>query len=128
MAQVLIIDDIPFMKHKLRRLAEECGCEIAGEADNGRNALRLAAEKKPELVIMEIMMPDMDGIEIIRSLKELRQDIMVIVCSAVSHQHVIVSAVKAGAQDYIVKPFFDSRVLSSIQGLLENSSGYKNRI
>lgn len=118
MARVLVVDDSPYMKLKYRQLVKECGYEYAGEAESAKEAVWLAADIKPDLIIMDITAQEMDGLETIRAIKELERDIKIIVCSAMGQQHVIVSAIQAGAHDFIVKPFFDSRVVNAMNGLL----------
>jgi two-component system, chemotaxis family, chemotaxis protein CheY len=117
-ARVLIADDSPFMKQKLKQLVEESGYEFAGEAATAEETLSLIADTKPELIIMDITMPDMNGIDSIRTIKELKPDTKIIICSAIGQQEVIVSAIQAGANDFIVKPFFDGRVITALTGLL----------
>lgn len=118
MARVLIVDDSPFMKGKLKDLVEKSGNELVGEADTTEELFRLVKEKNPSLVIMDISMPEMNGIETIRAIRSMKQEMKIIVCSALGQQEIIVSAIQAGAHDFIVKPFFDGRVVTSINELL----------
>lgn len=121
MAGIIIADDSPFVKMKLVSLIEKCGHEIVGEASSAAELLLYIMEKEPELVIVDISMPGLSGTEIIRSIQNLGQNTKIIVCSALGQHEVIVSAVQAGAHDFIVKPFFDSRVVAALNGLLKHN-------
>jgi two-component system chemotaxis response regulator CheY len=111
---VLIVDDAPLNRQFLKDILSRGGFQTIGEAANGEEGIRLYAELQPDVVLMDIMMPGIDGIETTRAI--LRQDpqARVIMCSTVSLQNEIVAALQAGAQDFIVKPIVASKVLEVV--------------
>lgn len=115
MATVLIVDDAAFMRLALQKVLVPGGHEVVGEAGNGKEAIELYKEVKPDFVLMDITMPDMDGIEAVRRIKELDKDAKIIMCSALGQQAKIFEAIEAGALDFIVKPFQAKRVLGAIE-------------
>lgn len=116
MKRVLIVDDAAFMRLNLKNILKE-NYEIAGEAENGQEAVEMYQELKPDFVTMDITMPVMDGLEAIKAIKELDPDANIIVCSAMGQQKMIIKAIEAGAKDFIVKPFKEQRVLEAIEKL-----------
>lgn len=118
MPQAVIIDDVPFMRSRLKQLAEGCGCFIAGEAGDMDAALQLVAATKPDLVIMDITLPNTDVPKNIKAIKAVHPEVAVLVCSAINRQQVIAGSIMAGAEDYIVKPFFDNKMIMIIQEIL----------
>lgn len=119
MAQkILIVDDAAFMRLILRNMLTENGYEVVGEATNGAAAIKSYHELKPDLVTMDITMPDMDGITAVREIKKIDPQAKIIMCSAMGQQAVVVDAVKAGAQDFLVKPFQADRVVEAIKRVL----------
>jgi len=115
MAKVLIVDDASFMRIMLKNILQKAGHEVVGEAENGAAAAEKYATLKPDLVTMDITMPIMDGIEAVKKIKALDPNAVIIMCSAMGQQGMIVQAVQAGAKDFIVKPFQEDRVLESIR-------------
>ena len=113
--RVLITDDTAFMRMTLRRLLEEHGYEVVGEAEDGEDAVRKYAELRPDIVTMDITMPKMDGITAIREILKLDPTARIIVCSAMGQKPMVIEALNAGAKDFLVKPFQPQRVLESIQ-------------
>jgi two-component system chemotaxis response regulator CheY len=111
----LIIDDLPFMRAAIRGVLEEAGLQVAGEAENGKEGVFLYMRTRPDIVLLDIVMPVMDGITALQKL--MRQDprARVIMCSALGEQELIVRAIQLGARDFIVKPFQPQRILSAIQ-------------
>jgi len=91
--------------------------EIAGEAENGQEAVEMYQELKPDFVTMDITMPIMDGLEAIKAIKDFDPEANIIVCSAMGQQKMIIKAIEAGAKDFIVKPFKEQRVLEAIEKL-----------
>ncbi len=115
---ILIADDLKFMKMVLRDIIEKAGFRVVGEAANGEEAVRLFEEKRPDVVIMDITMPKMDGITALKKIKEIDPNAKVIMCSALGQQRLIVSAIQIGAKDFIVKPFQPERIVNSIKKVL----------
>lgn len=114
MATVLLVDDAAFMRLALKNVLVPGGHEVVGEAANGEEAIQVYQEVKPDFVLMDITMPDMDGIEAVRKIKEIDSDAKIIMCSALGQQAKIFTAIEAGALDFIVKPFQPERVLEAI--------------
>jgi len=114
--RVLIVDDAAFMRLNLKNILKE-NYEIAGEAENGQQAVEMYQELKPDFVTMDITMPVMDGLEAIKEIKKIDPEANIIVCSAMGQQKMIIKAIEAGAKDFIVKPFKEQRVLEAIEKL-----------
>lgn len=117
-AAVLVVDDAKFMRLTLTRILEKAGHTVAGEAENGKEAVELYRRLRPELVIMDITMPIMNGIEAVRAIKDTDPGAKIIICSALGQQRMVVEAIEAGAADFIVKPFEENRVLEAVARLL----------
>lgn len=115
--RVLIVDDAAFMRMLLKDIITKAGYEVAGEAANGVEAVEKYKELKPDVVTMDITMPEMDGITAIKKIKEIDPNAKVIVCSAMGQQAMVIEAIQAGAKDFIVKPFQHSRVIEALQKL-----------
>src|SRR5690242_9835850 len=111
MAKILIVDDAAFMRMMLKDILTKNGYEIAGEAPNGIKALEFFKAEKPDLVTMDITMPEMDGIQALKEIKGFDSSARVIMCSAMGQQSMVMEAIKSGAKDFIVKPFQPDRVL-----------------
>lgn len=118
MAKVLIVDDAAFMRMMIKDILEKNGFEVVGEASNGIVAVELYKKEKPDVVTMDITMPDMDGIEAVKAIKEFDPAAKVIMCSAMGQQSMVMDAIKSGAKDFIVKPFQADRVLEAINKVL----------
>lgn len=113
--RVLIVDDAAFMRMMLRDILVRGGYEVVGEAENGRRAVELYQELKPDLVTMDITMPEVDGIAALKQIRTSDPDAVVIMCSAMGQQALVIDAIQAGAKDFIVKPFQPERVLEAIK-------------
>ncbi|KIY21471.1 MULTISPECIES: response regulator [Mesobacillus] len=118
MARILIVDDAKFMRITLTNILRKANHEIVGEAENGREAVMLYRELKPDLVTMDITMPEMSGLEAVKEIKKDFKDAKIIMCSAMGQQKMVVDAIEAGAKDFIVKPFDDSQVIDSVSRVL----------
>ena len=115
MARVLIVDDAAFMRMMLKDILEKNGYEIAGEAGNGQIAVEMYNIEKPDVVTMDITMPEMDGIQAVKEIRKVDPNAKIIMCSAMGQQSMVMDAIKAGAKDFIVKPFQADRVLEAIK-------------
>ncbi|HEY8530892.1 MAG TPA: response regulator [Limnochorda sp.] len=115
--RVLVVDDTAFMRLTLRRTLERFGHEVVGEAADGEEAVQLYNELRPDLVTMDITMPKMDGITAIREIRKGDPRAKIIVCSAMGQKPMVIEALEAGAQDFLVKPFDAERVREAIERL-----------
>ncbi|MBU3098595.1 response regulator [Clostridium estertheticum] len=118
MARVLIVDDAAFMRMMIKDILEKNGFEVVGEASNGLKGVELYKTEKPDIVTMDITMPEMDGIEAVKAIKAFDPAAKVIMCSAMGQQTMVMDAIRAGARDFIVKPFQSDRVLEAIKKVL----------
>lgn len=113
----MIVDDASFMRMMLKDILVKGGYEVVGEAGNGVEAVKLYKDLKPDIVTMDITMPEMDGIDAVKELKKMDKSVAVIMCSAMGQQSMVVEAIQAGAKDFIVKPFQADRVLDALKKL-----------
>ncbi|MBP2240240.1 two-component system chemotaxis response regulator CheY [Cytobacillus eiseniae] len=118
MARILIIDDAKFMRMTLTNILKKANHEIVGEGENGKEAIELFGKLNPDLVTMDITMPEMSGIEAVKVIKKENPSAKVIMCSAMGQQKMVVEAIEAGAKDFIVKPFDEGRVLDAVNRVL----------
>lgn len=116
--KVLIVDDAVFMRMKLRDILEKNGYEVVAEAQNGLEAVEKYKQEKPDLVTMDITMPEMDGVAALKEIKALNADAKIIMCSAMGQQSMVMEAIQSGALDFIVKPFDTDRVLQSLERVM----------
>ena len=112
---VLICDDAAFMRMMIKDILTKNGYNVAGEAENGLKAIEKYNETKPDLVMMDITMPEMDGIQALKKIKEADPNATVIMCSAMGQQAMVIEAIQSGAKDFIVKPFQAERVLEAVK-------------
>ena len=112
---ILICDDAAFMRMMIKDILTKNGYEIAGEAENGQKAVEKYNETKPDLVLMDITMPEMDGIQALKKIKEQDPGATVIMCSAMGQQAMVIESIQAGAKDFIVKPFQADRVIEAVK-------------
>lgn len=115
MKRVLIVDDAAFMRMMIKDILQKNGFEVVGEASNGIEAVNLYKKERPDVVTMDITMPDMDGIEAVKEIRCFDANARVIMCSAMGQQSMVMDAIKSGAKDFIVKPFQADRVLEAIR-------------
>ena len=123
--RVLIVDDAMFMRMMLKDILSKNGYEVVGEAANGKEAIDKYIELRPDLVLLDITMPEMDGIEALKKIKMIEPKAKIIMCSAMGQQNMVIEAIQNGAIDFIVKPFQQNRVLESLEKLKELTSGLK---
>lgn len=118
MPKVLIVDDAAFMRMMIKDILIKNGFEISGEAPNGLKAVELYKADKPDVVTLDITMPEMDGIQALKEIRTFDPSSKVIMCSAMGQQAMVMEAIKSGAKDFIVKPFQSERVLEAIKKVL----------
>ncbi|MFB3817197.1 MAG: response regulator [Candidatus Methylomirabilales bacterium] len=116
--KILVVDDAIFMRGLIRDIFARGPFVIAGEAENGAEAVRLYRELQPDLTTMDIVMPQMDGITALKEIMRLDPAARVVMCSALGQEALIAEAIEAGARDFIVKPFQPARVLRVVQSVL----------
>lgn len=115
---VLVCDDAVFMRTMLADILQQAGFTVVGEADTGAKAVDKYKELRPDLVTMDIVMPDMGGIDAVREITAFDPNAKVVMCSAMGQQALVVDAIQAGAKDFVVKPFQPSRVLEAVERVL----------
>ena len=115
---ILICDDAAFMRMMIKDILSKNGYTVAGEAENGVKAVERYNELKPDLVLMDITMPEMDGIQALKNIKAADSSAKVIMCSAIGQQAMVIESIHAGAKDFIVKPFQAERVLEAVKKLV----------
>jgi len=116
---VLIVDDLTFIKIVLRDIIEKAGFRVVGEASNGEQAITMYQDTRPDVVLMDITMPGMDGLTALKKIREIDTAARVIICSALGQQQLIVQAIQLGAKDFIVKPFQPRRVIAALKKALD---------
>lgn len=112
---ILICDDAAFMRMMIKDILTKNGYNVAGEAENGLKAVEKYGELKPDLVLMDITMPEMDGIQALKQIKAGDPGAQVIMCSAMGQQAMVIESIQAGAKDFIVKPFQPDRVIEAVK-------------
>ena len=115
---MLVCDDAIFMRTMISDILSQAGFEVVGEAESGVQAVEKYRQLKPDLVTMDIVMPDMGGIEAVREICKSHPEAKILMCSAMGQQALVVEAIQAGAKDFVVKPFQPSRVLEAVQRVL----------
>lgn len=116
--KILIVDDAAFMRMMIKDILTKNGFEVVGEAADGAQAISLYQELQPDLVTMDITMPEMDGITALKEIKAVNPSAKIIMCSAMGQQAMVIDAIQAGARDFIVKPFQADRVIEAINKVL----------
>ena len=112
---ILIVDDAAFMRMMIKDILSKNGYTVAGEAENGVKAVEKYNELKPDLVLMDITMPDKDGIQALKDIKASDPNAKIIMCSAMGQQAMVIESIQAGAKDFIVKPFQADRVIEAVK-------------
>ena len=115
---ILICDDAAFMRMMIKDILTKNGYNVAGEAENGQKAVEKFKELNPDLVLMDITMPEMDGIQALKEIKKLDGGSRVIMCSAMGQQAMVIESIQAGAKDFIVKPFQAERVIEAVKKVI----------
>ena len=114
MARIMVVDDAAFMRMMLKDILTKGGYEVVGEAENGLKAVDKYKELTPDLVLMDITMPELDGIGAVRQIKGIDPNAKIIMCSAMGQQAMVLESIQAGAKDFIVKPFQADRILEAV--------------
>jgi len=117
MAKVLLVDDAAFMRMRCAKVLTKMGHSVV-EAENGLQALDVFDREAPELVLLDITMPEMDGLEALKQIKKRSPNAKVAMVSAMGQQDMVLEAIKSGAADFVLKPFDEDRLISAIEKLL----------
>jgi len=117
-AKVLVVDDAAFMRMMIIEILKKHGYEVIGEAENGLKAIEKFRELNPDIVTMDITMPEMDGIEAVKAIRKIDSSARIVMCSAMGQQALVVDAIQAGAKDFVVKPFQTDRVVEALNKAL----------
>jgi len=115
---ILVVDDAAFMRMMIKDVLSKNGYEILGEAENGQKAIEKYKELNPDLVIMDITMPEVDGIQAVKEIKKFDGNAKIIMCSAMGQQAMVIESIQAGARDFIVKPFQADRVVEAVKKVI----------
>jgi len=118
MARLLVVDDAAFMRMTLQKMFEGHGHRVVAEASNGMEAVQKYVDSKPDVVFMDISMPDMNGIEALKRIKAVDPKAKVVICSAMGQQAMLADAIQYGAMDFVVKPFQEERLIAALNKVL----------
>lgn len=116
--KILIVDDAAFMRMMIKDILTKNGYEVVGEAENGLRAIEKYKELIPDLIIMDITMPEVDGIQAVKEIRKINSDTKIIMCSAMGQQAMVIESIQAGAKDFIVKPFQAERVIEAVKKVI----------
>lgn len=119
MANVMIVDDAAFMRMMLKDILSKNGFTVVGEAENGSMAVEKYMELQPDLTIMDITMPEMDGLQAVKEIRKRDGKARIIMCSAMGQQSMVIEAIQSGAKDFVVKPFQADRVIEAVSKALK---------
>lgn len=115
--KILIVDDAIFMRNIIKDILTEEGYTVVGEAGNGEEAIEKCKMLKPDIITMDIVMPIMSGIDAVREIKKMNNNVKIIMCSALGQESLVMEALEAGAEDFITKPFKKERVIEVLRKL-----------
>ncbi|MBC7765928.1 MAG: response regulator [Hyphomonadaceae bacterium] len=118
MKRILVIDDAVFMRIALKKMLENNGFQVVGEADNGLDGVRLYRELHPDLVTLDITMPEMGGIETLKEIKIINPDASVVIVSSLGQEHLLREAVLIGAKGFVLKPFKEEFIVNVINKII----------
>ncbi|NML64540.1 response regulator [Hymenobacter sp. RP-2-7] len=116
--RILIVDDSFYMRTMLKNMLTDAGYDVVGEAANGQQALEMAVATTPDLITLDVILPDNTGLDVLKGIREQQPDAKVVMCSAVGQETIVNEAIENGALAYIVKPFSEEQVLDIVGGAL----------
>jgi two-component system chemotaxis response regulator CheY len=119
--RILIVDDSFYMRTMLKNMLTDAGYEVVGEAANGQQALELAAQTQPDLITLDVILPDNTGLDVLKGIRQEQPEVKVVMCSAVGQEVIVNEALESGATAYIVKPFSEEKVLEIVGSALQDS-------
>jgi two-component system chemotaxis response regulator CheY len=117
--RILIVDDSFYMRTMLKNMLTDAGYDVVGEAANGQQALEMAVATTPDLITLDVILPDNTGLDVLKGIRQQQPDAKVVMCSAVGQETIVSEAIENGALAYIVKPFSEERVLEIVGGALQ---------
>ena len=117
--RILIVDDSFYMRTMLKNMLTDAGYEVVGEAANGAQAVEMAASTNPDLITLDVILPDNTGLDVLKSLRLTQPSAKVVMCSAVGQEVIVTEAIENGALAYIVKPFSEEKVLEIVGSALK---------
>ena len=120
--RILIVDDSFYMRTMLKNMLTDAGYEVVGEAANGAQAVEMAASTNPDLITLDVILPDNTGLDVLKSLRLIQPSAKVVMCSAVGQEVIVTEAIENGALAYIVKPFSEEKVLEIVGSALKNDT------
>ena len=112
---LLIVDDLAFMRTAIRDISVSAGIQVVGEAANGREGVEKFIDLRPDVVLLDITMPVMDGLQALKLIRQRDPQASVVMCSALGQQEYLLKAIQLGARDFIVKPFRPDRIVSAVR-------------
>lgn len=118
--RILIVDDSFYMRTMLKNMLTDAGYDVVGEAANGQQARELATETKPDLITLDVILPDNTGLEVLKDIRQELPEVKIVMCSAVGQEVIVNEALESGASAYIVKPFSEDKVLEIVSGALQD--------
>ncbi|TGE04055.1 response regulator [Hymenobacter fodinae] len=118
--RILIVDDSFYMRTMLKNMLTDAGYDVVGEAANGQQALELATQTKPDLITLDVILPDNTGLDVLKGIRQEQPDVKVVMCSAVGQEVIVNEALESGATAYIVKPFSEEKVLEIVGSALQD--------
>ncbi|AYA36640.1 response regulator [Hymenobacter oligotrophus] len=119
--RILIVDDSFYMRTMLKNMLTDAGYDVVGEAANGQQARELASQTKPDLITLDVILPDNTGLEVLKDIRLELPDVKIVMCSAVGQEVIVNEALESGAMAYIVKPFSEDKVLEIVSGALQEA-------
>lgn len=120
-SRILVVDDSFYMRTMLKNMLTDAGYEVVGEAPNGQTALELARDLKPDLVTLDVILPDNTGLDVLKGMRKDQPDLKVVIVSAVGQEVIVNEALENGALSYIVKPFSEEKVLDVVNKALQKA-------
>ncbi|MDO7887237.1 response regulator [Hymenobacter cheonanensis] len=117
--RILIVDDSFYMRTMLKNMLTDAGYDVVGEAANGQQALEMAVATTPDLITLDVILPDNTGLDVLKGIRQQQPDAKVVMCSAVGQETIVNEAIENGALAYIVKPFSEERVLEIVGSALQ---------
>lgn len=116
--RIMVVDDTTFMRNILKDFFHSNGYEVVAEAANGAEAINLYRSHRPDLITMDLTLPVVNGLQALKEIKAFDPQAKVIICSAMSHQQMVIQAIQAGAKDFMVKPVLKERLIERVGALL----------